>query len=206
MTHINTKGKAQAKRKELSRRVQWEKALMTVRKLKKSADQGNSDATVVVGKNMVVIRTNPAHEFTRFQKYLEHHGNTQEGIVYALNEAKNRATQSLHKDLSNAENFYLDQVKLKDLTSAYKNYEEREQSKNLFATCNLLTEQEKTREFVDAYHFQLEQAKYKELINAYYNQVQQHVENHQADRERFVRTLKESPTDEAMDFYRSIGY
>lgn len=205
MTHVNTKGKAQAKRKESSRRSQWEKALMTVRKLKKSAEQGLNNATVVVGENMVVIRANQASEVSaRLQKYLEHFGNLQERTAHALIESKSHAEQSNYRELINACKVHIKQVEPRDLVSAYNLYKQHEQVKDLVTNYNLHIEHERTRELVDAYHIQVAQAKHKDLIDAYYKQVRQHVENHQADRERFVRTLKESPTDEAMDFYRSI--
>jgi hypothetical protein len=206
MTHVSTKGKIQAKRKTTSRKTEWEKALMTVRKFKRSAEQGKEEAMVVVGKNMVVIRTNQATKAAaHVQKDLENFKAVQDRVVRAQANVINRKRESFHGEIANAYKIYSEQSKVVELDKFYKIYEEHSREREIMQHYNIDKDREDVKNLVDAYHLHVEKANYKELINAYNQQVRLRAENYQADRDRFVRTLKESPSDEAMAFYSSIA-
>lgn len=203
MTNIGAKSKTQAKRKATGK-TDWSKALMTVRKLKKSAESGHDDATVVVGENMVVIRRNSALKgAAHVHKVLESYGIRRRGTQQSHTEAIDREMNLLYGPIADAYKSYSEQARIGELIDKYKLYEQS--NRDLAASHAVSQKIGDVEDIVKVYHYHVEKAKYKELINAYNQQVRQHVENYQADRERFVRTLKESPSAEALAFYKSIA-
>ena len=203
MTNVGTKGKLQAKRKANSRKADWSKALMTIRKLKKSAEQGHDDAVVVVGKNMVIVRRKSVPNSTaKVQKVLENYAATQARIQPKVIDQR---MASHYEEVSGAYRLLSEQAKVNELLDAYKIHRENDLGHDFKLGYKILKDRSEAENLVNAYHAHVEKAKHKELINAYNQQVRQHVENYHSDRERFVRTLKESPSDEALAFYSSIA-
>lgn len=127
MTHLSSKGKLLMKRKEVSRKAEWDKALMELRKLRRSGNRADPvDARLIVQDGLVIVQVKPTER---------------------------------------AKKLYV---------------------KNLPSTV-------------------VSEDRYRAQLEAYNRQVRQHFENSRADSDRIIRTLKESPSQEALAFYDSIS-